>query len=118
MSNEFEFVDETAYWARSLVMRETRSRGDYLDAMRRVADHVKVPFALLWGLHYRRPKTVSVGQYVKLGRHFADVQRRKYRAERATTDAQTELGRMLLGAADSLAGEKPTALIENRRKAA
>lgn len=110
MSSEIDFSEEAKTWARFLVTDESRRPGDYKLAMQRVARYAKVPFALLWSLHYRPSKTIPTSQYVALGRYLLDVHRRKYREERAVTLARTEFGRLLLSAADRLAGAKDGAL--------
>lgn len=106
MSSEIDFSEEAKTWARFLVTDESRRPGDYKLAMQRVARYAKVPFAFLWGLHYRQSKTIPTSHYASLGRYLLDVHRRKYREERAVTLARTELGRMLLSASDRLGSPK------------
>ena len=99
------FVLEAQSWAKALTKSESRFPGDYGPAMRRVAAKAKVPFGLMWALHYRTPKTISVDAYAQLGAYYVE-QQRKYRVERNAVAATTPLGRALLRAADRLAGEE------------
>lgn len=100
------FVEEASVWAKALVRQECRFPGDYLPAMRRVARRLGLPFSILWALHYRKPKSLAVERYAALARAYADEQARKYREERAAITATTALGKALLRALDSLAGEE------------
>ena len=103
------FVTEAQGWAKALVKAEARSPGDYGAAMRRVASMAKLPFTVLFNLHYRPPKTLAVDHYVKLGTLYVEYER-KYRSERSATEANTWFGRILLGAADRLARSEDGAL--------
>ena len=105
MSQAGEFVDEARSWALALVRAESRFPGDYASAMRRVARRAKVPFGLLWSLHYRLPKTIPVERYAALAGAYADAQRDRYRTERSGIEATTWLGKILLRAADRVAGD-------------
>ena len=103
------YVEEASRWARSLVHSEARGPGDHQNAMRRVARRLHVPFNTLWRLHYRKPKTIGAEIFCALGEAI-DAQPRRYREERALLEPKTALGRLLLRAADRLAGEDPKAL--------
>jgi hypothetical protein len=103
MSSALAFVEEAGRWARALVWDECRRPGDYADAMRRVSRRTRVPFGLLWNLHYRQPKTIGVEKYAALGAAYCDYQRRKYQEEREAAAPSTALGAALLRAADYLA---------------
>lgn len=100
------FVEEATDWAKELVHVETKRPGDHMPAMRRVARRAGVSFALLKNLHYRPPKDISVNDYLALCLDYhANEQTRKFREERARTEAKTLLGQILLRAADRLGGE-------------
>jgi hypothetical protein len=106
MNSAADYVDEAQKWAKSLVRSECRFPGDYSDAMRRIARHTKVPFGLLWRLHYRVPKTIPVDRYALLAEAWANEQCERYRAERRAAEPQTWLGKALVRAADFVAGEE------------
>ncbi len=95
------FVTEAREWAMALVQAEARTLGDHGQAMRRVAESTKVPWTLIFNLHYRLPKTLCVDHYAKLGAHYVALQNR-YRADRASVEPKTALGRALLQIADRL----------------
>ncbi len=99
------FVTEAREWATALVQAETRSPGDHGPAMRRVAAVTKVPWTLIFNLHYRLPKTLCVDHYATLGAHYVALQN-KYRADRAAAQPKTALGRALLEIADRLDREE------------
>lgn len=106
MSSSSSFVEEAEQWARDLVRDECRFPGDYRPAMKRVAARSRVPYGLIWNLHYRLPKTLDVEKYAALGAFYADEQKRKFMSERSKVRATTALGALLLRAADRLAGEE------------
>lgn len=60
------FIDEASEWASVLVLRESRGPGDTENARRRVSDRLGVLYATLWGLQYRKPKTLEVSIYMRL----------------------------------------------------
>ena len=98
------YVDEAVSWAKALVVAEMQGARDHGPAMERVASKARVPFTVLWNLHYRRPKAISTESYAALGAYFGE-QQRKYRAERLAIIAVTPLGKMLVRAADFVSGE-------------
>ena len=71
------FVSEAESWARALVRNECRFPGDYGPAMRRIATRSQVSFGLLWNLHYRKPKTISVECYAALAKAYKGLRRRQ-----------------------------------------
>lgn len=54
-------VEEAQSKAKALCEREWRFHGDYESAMHRVSAKYGIPFGTLWGLHYKKPKTVISG---------------------------------------------------------
>jgi len=64
--NAAGYVDEATSWAKKTVRRESRGPGDYANAMRRIADRYGIPYAALWRLHYKRPKSVVTEIYFAL----------------------------------------------------
>lgn len=54
-------VEEAQTKAKALCEREWRFHGDYEAAMHRVSAKYGIPFGTLWGLHYKKPKTVISG---------------------------------------------------------
>jgi hypothetical protein len=89
-----EFIEEAANWAHQLVMAETEGPGDYLNAMRRVANRFSVPYGMLWDLRYRKPKSIGVEDY------FAILS--AYAAERSDAEARTKVGSALMSVADEI----------------
>lgn len=106
MGTAADYVGEATEWANALVRSESRGPGDFLPAMARVAaNRVGIAYETLFKLRYRKPKTLSVEHWAALLEAFsADEQARKYFEGRPI--ARTQLGRVLLSAADRLAGQK------------
>jgi hypothetical protein len=100
------YVNEAREWAHALTRAESRFPGDYGQAMSRVASKIKIPRSVLWNLRYRIPKSISVEHYATLGAAYDDRQRSLYKQERAEVSPKTPLGRLLVRAADYLAGEE------------
>jgi len=98
----FEYVDEAANLAAELALRERRGPGDYLNAMRRMARKVSVSYATLWNLRYRKPKSISVHDYVNILEAYADAQARKYEALREDFVAGSKMGETLLAIPDRI----------------
>jgi hypothetical protein len=88
-----EFVEEAATWAHQLIMDECQKAGEYVAAMRRVAENFSIPYGTLWALKYRPPRSIGVEDY------FAILS--AYAAERSDVEARTKIGAALL----SVAGE-------------
>jgi hypothetical protein len=101
MTMEVDYAEEGVSWAQYFLRNEASRPGDYAHAMRRVARRAKVPFSLLWALHYRPSKRIATGQYALLGRHIAHVQQAKCH-EPSSHLAKTALGKALLADADRL----------------
>lgn len=101
------YVEEAAKMSRDLVNRESRGAGDTDNAMRRVERKWGVPYSLLWGLRYRRPKDITVGNWLSV-RQAWEAQReeqiKRFEHERAITQAKGWLSTALVSAADALAG--------------
>lgn len=90
-------IDELAGLANDLIMREARGPGDYHNAMRRIEARYGIPYAKLWTLRFRRPKSFD----------FAVGLRIHYAAEHqcgAETEARSSLGQALLRGCASLRG--------------
>ena len=104
--NASSYVEEAKEWAHALTRSESRFPGDYGPAMKRVANMARVPAGLLWNLRYRTPKSISTEHYAALGTAYANEQRRLYRQARAEIAPRTTLGRLLVRAADFVAGEE------------
>ena len=98
----FEYVDEAANLAAELALRESRGPGDYLNAMRRMARKVSVSYATLWNLRYRKPKSISVHDYVNILEAYADAQARKYEAARENFVAGSKMGKAMLALPDRI----------------
>lgn len=104
---EAMLVSKAQGWIDALTRDESKGRGDYSYAMRRVADRLRVPFGFLLEMTYRPPKTISAGRFLALADAYDDcLQRRKYREERAAFEPSTALGKILVRAADLVAGEE------------
>lgn len=100
-------VDHAALMARDLVHRECRGSGDKDNAMRRVEAKWGVPYADLWKLHYRKPKDIFVGAYLRL-LNAAELQRetqiKRLEHERQITQVTGRIASALVAAADALGG--------------
>jgi len=104
---EAHLVSRAQSWVDVLTREESKGRGDYSYAMRRVADRLRVPFGFLLEMTYRPPKTISAGRFLTLAAAYDEcLQRRKYREERAAFEPNTALGKVLARAADLVAGEE------------
>ena len=87
-----EFVDEAAAWAHRLTLDECQRAGEYMDAMRRVAEIFSIPYGTLWALKYRPPKSISVEDYVAILSAYA--------VKRSDAEARTRIGAALLSVAE------------------
>ena len=87
-----EFVGEAAAWAHRLTLDECQKAGEYLDAMRRVAEIFSIPYGTLWALKYRPTKSIGVEDY------FAIMS--AYAAGRSGAEARTKIGAALLSVAE------------------
>ncbi len=59
-------IEEARRWARVVVAAEAEGRGDFDNAIRRVGEGLDVGYAAIWGLLYRRPKSVAADVYLAL----------------------------------------------------
>lgn len=110
-ATEGVLVEKARCWIDTLARAESKGRGDYSYAMRRVADRLRIPFGFLIEMTYRPPKTISAGRFLALAEAFDEhLQRQKYREERAAFEPNTALGKILVRAADLAAGEEDTSL--------
>lgn len=103
------FVEDAAKKTRALVKSESRGCGDTENAMRRVEQKWGIGFSLVWALHYRLPKDITIGKYLRIVNAYeahCEQQMRRFEHERAITKAKGWLGARLVRAADALAGKK------------
>lgn len=104
---EATLVETARGWIDVLCHDETRGPGDHGEAMRRIAQKLRLPFGFLSEMTYRPPKRISAGRFLTLAAaHDEYLQRRKYREERAAFHPDTAVGRLMARAADYLAGEE------------
>jgi len=100
----YEYVDHAAKLAEELAHVESRGPGDYLNAMRRMARRVSISYATLWNLRYRKPKSISVHDYISILEAYAEAQGRKYEAAREDFVEGAAVGDALLAFADRIHG--------------
>lgn len=104
---EAALVEKAQGWIDFLTRDESKGRGDYSYAMRRIADRLRIPFGFLLEMTYRPPKQISAGRFLTLAAAYDEcLQRRKYREERAAFEPTTSLGKILVRTADFVAGEE------------
>jgi hypothetical protein len=70
------FVAHAAERLETIVRREASGPGDYLEALRRLANRHGVPFGTYWGLRYRQPKSIDVSVYARICAEAQRVERR------------------------------------------
>lgn len=103
------FVEHASLLAGKMVARESRGPGDTDNAMRRLENSYGIPYAALWALRYRKPKSVAVEVYAAIvcayDRH-CDEQAKIFSAERGDAHPQGWLAQAFVRAADALAGEE------------
>ena len=107
MPDRTAYVLDAAKWAAALVV-VLRAQGAE-DAVGVLARKARVSRHSVWSLLYRPPKSVATEIYMALGSLYAaecERQSARYSEERAATAAKTWVGRALLRAGDSLAGEQ------------
>lgn len=105
--SEATLVERARFWTEDLCREEQRSRAEFLGAMERVARRLRLPFGFLRHLVYDPPKTISAGRFLRLAVAYDEhLQRQKYREERAAFEPNTALARVLVRAADFVAGEE------------
>jgi hypothetical protein len=69
-------VDLAAEYADRLVKREARGPGDVEEAMHRIEARFGVPYSTLWGLRYRKPKTIAADLFLRIrGAYLAMCER-------------------------------------------
>jgi hypothetical protein len=110
-SNEALLVEQARVWLEFLCKEETNGPGEHGEAMRRIAQKLRVPFGFLSELTYRPPKRISAGRFLTLAQaHDEYLQRRKYREERSAFHPNTALGRLAAKALDYLDREEDGAV--------
>lgn len=106
-TTEAFLVEKARGWIDILCQEEAGGPGEYGEAMRRIAQKLRLPFGFLSEMTYRPPKRISAGRFLALAAaHDEYVQRQKYREERSTFEPNTVLGRLVARTADYLAGEE------------
>jgi hypothetical protein len=106
-TTEALLVEQARVYLDYLCQEEAQGPGEYGEAMRRIAQKLRMPFGFLSELTYRAPKTISAGRFLTLAAaHDEYLQRRKYREERSAFQPGTALGRIVARAADYLASEE------------
>jgi hypothetical protein len=106
-TSEALLVEQARVWLMFLCREETSGPGEHGEAMRRVAQKLRLPFGFLSEMTYRPPKSISAGRFLTLAAaHDEYLQRRQYREERAAFQAKTALGRLMARVADFAAGEE------------
>lgn len=108
-----ETVDDAKRMAMEMAKHEMSGPGDFLEAMRRVAERIGVPFGTFWNLRYRRPKEIATHEYIGIFAEYAK-NKHKYEAERDEVAEPSKIGALLLRFADGahraagvMAGETP-----------
>lgn len=94
-----ETVDDAKKMAMKMVKYETSGAGDFLKAMRRVAERIGVPYGTFWDLKYRKPKEIATHEYLGIFAEYAE-NKHKYEAERNEVAEPSKIGAMLLRFAD------------------
>jgi hypothetical protein len=94
-----ETVEDAKSMAMKLAWHECKGPGDFLEAMRRVAERIGVPYGTFWNLRYRKPKEIATHEYMGIFAEFAK-NKHKYRAERDEVAEPSKVGTFLLRFAD------------------
>ena len=87
--SEAAYVEEAAGWAEKLI-RKTRLHcfaGDLDEAMTEASRRFRISYRTFWKLRYRKPKTISVGVYMRIKEAYENEclrQEAKLRDELAT----------------------------------
>lgn len=103
------FVSEATEKASWLVGQEVRGPGDVENAMRRLEMKFGIPYAALWALRYRPPKSVVTELFVRICEaHEIEraSQRKRFNDEDAITHPKTWFGETIARAARTLVREK------------
>lgn len=106
--SDASFVDDAAYWAKHLTLRESRGPGDTGNAMRRLESRYGVPYSALWSLRYRRPKDIVTSVYMRLRAAYeaeCERQMRLLQIELEITRAKAGPLSSAVVAAEALVGE-------------
>jgi hypothetical protein len=77
-----------------MIMAECNGPGDYLSAMKRVAERFSLQYGLFCDLRYRKPKSLGIEDYFALFQAYIET--------RNAAEAKTRIGTMLLGVADKI----------------
>ena len=107
--NAATFVEHASLLAGKMVSREMRGSGDTENAMRRLEALRGIPYATLWALRYRRPKSIAADIYARIVAaydHECDRQQQLLEHERAITKAKGAFAAALIRAAASLDSEE------------
>lgn len=94
-----ETVDDAKRMAMEMAKHEMSGPGDFLEAMRRVAERIGVPYGTFWNLRYRKPKEIATHEYIGIFAEYAK-NKHKYRAERDEVAEPSKIGALLLRFAD------------------
>jgi len=94
-----ETVDDAKRMAMTMAKHEMSGPGDFLEAMRRVAGRIGVPFGTFWNLRYRKPKEIPTHEYIGIFAEYAK-NKHKYEAERDEVAEPSKIGALLLRFAD------------------
>ena len=94
-----ETVDDAKRMAMEMAKHEMSGPGDFLEAMRRVAERIGVPYGTFWNLRYRKPKEIATHEYLGIFAAYAK-NRRQYEAERDEVAEPSKIGAFLLRIAD------------------
>jgi hypothetical protein len=106
-TSEALLVEQARVWLQFLCREETNGPGEHGEAMRRIAQKLRLPFGFLSEMTYRPPKSISAGRFLTLAAaHDECIQRRKYREEKEAFIPNSSLGRLMARAANYLAGEE------------
>jgi hypothetical protein len=106
-TTEALLVEQARVWLGFLCREETNGPGEHGEAMRRIAQKLRLPFGFLSEMTYRPPKSISAGRFLTLAAaHDECIQRQKYREERASFHPNTALGRLAAKALDYLDREE------------
>lgn len=95
-----EFVDDAERMAMLMAKAECEGPGDFLNAMRRVAGRIGVPYGTIWNLRYRKPKEIATHEYLGILAEYAR-QKHKYEAEKNEVAGPSKIGALLLRIADA-----------------
>jgi hypothetical protein len=106
-TSEALLVEQARVWLQFLCREETSGPGEHGEAMRRIAQKLRLPFGFLTEMTYRPPKSISAGRFLTLAAaHDEYLQRQKYREERSAFHPNTALGRLAAKALDYLDREE------------